>query len=157
MPNDGGTVAVIEQFIADTLAALTYNNVAVFKTAEVWRFQIGAGEGGIEAFKRYEPFAFVKYQPPTGDREGDYDLRQVLRFAVVIGVESRSAGAARTGDSNNLGTSKIRDLVIDALDGQHPGESTNCDPIYYRGELEAFDSPTRHAIEMYFEANMITI
>ncbi len=157
MANDGGLMAQLEQWFADTLAALTNGGNAVFKTAEVWKHQIAASKGGIEAFGRYEPFAFVSYQSADGAREGDYDLRQVLGFAILIGVESRSVGVARFGNSNNLGTSKIRDLVIAAFDKQHPGGGLACDDIYYTGEIEVFDSPKRHCIQMNFETSYLTV
>jgi len=156
MANDGGTVAVIEQFIVDTLKLLKHNGADVFKTADVWRHQIGAGEGGLQAFGAFAPFAFAAYEPPSGEREGGYALKQILRFAVSVGVESKVAGVARCGDAEHLGTSKIRDLVIAALDGSHPGEGVVCDPLYYQNEIELVNGPTRHAIDMYFQANMIT-
>jgi len=156
MANDGGITALTEQFIVDTLKILKHNNVNVFKTVDVWRWQIGADEGGLQAFQKYAPFAFVAYEPPSSGREGGYSLKQILRFAVSIGVESKSPGVARTGDANHLGTSKIRDLVIAALDGSHPGSNVACDPLYYQNEVELVNSANRHAIDMYFEANMIT-
>lgn len=156
MANDGGLMATLEQWFADTLAAMTEGGNDVFKTAEVWRHQISASKGGFEAFDRYEPFAFVAYQSADAAREGDYDLRQVLEFAILIGVESKYDGVARTGNTVNLGTSKIRDLVIAAFDHQHPGGEFTCDEIYYTGEIEILDSPKRHAIQMQFEISQIT-
>lgn len=158
MANDSGLMAKLEQWFVDTLAALTDDNgKPVFKTAKVWKHQISATEGGMKAFKRYEPFAFVSYQSADAAREGGYDLRQILEFAVLIGVESKADGVARFGDANNLGTSKIRDLVIAALDRKHPGGTLNCDEIYYTGEIEIFDSPKRHAIQMNFEVSQLTV
>ena len=156
MANDGGLVAKLEQWFADTLAALQHSDKDVFKTAKVWKHQIAASKAGMEAFGRYEPFAFVSYQSADAAREGDYDLRQVLEFAVLIGVESKSDGLARFGSSRYLGTSKIRDLVITALDRQHPGGDLKCDEIYYTGEIEVFDSPKRHAIQLNFETSYLT-
>jgi len=153
MPNDGGVVSVLEDWIVAQLAAATHNGESVFAAVEEWKHQLLSG---ADSFSRFEPFAFVKYQPVKANREGDYDLRQVLRFAIAIGVESKQAGVARRGDTNNLGTSKIRDIVIDTLDGGHPGGAIACDPLYYVGELEIVDTATRHGIEMYFEADMIT-
>jgi len=156
MANDSGLMAKIEQWMAETLAALTYNGEKVFKTAAVWKHQVSATEGGMKAFARYEPFAFVAYSSADAAREGSYDLRQVLEFAVLIGVESKSDGVARFGNDNNLGTSKIRDLVIAALDRKHPGGDLTCDEFYYTGEIEVFDSPKRHAIQMHFETSHLT-
>lgn len=157
MANDGGLIAVLEQWLADTLAALQYSSENVFKTAEVWKHQIGAINAGFEAFDRYEPFAFVSYINSDAAREGDYDLREVLEFAIFIGVTSKEDGVCRFGDSNNLGTSKIRDLVIAAFDRKRPSdESILCDEFYYTGDIEVFDSPKRHAIQMNFEVSKLT-
>jgi len=154
--NDGGLIAKIEQWIADTLVALTNQNEAVFKTAEVWKYQIGVDKAGPEAFTRYQPFAFVSYLPVEAEREGDYDLRQVLQFAVAIGIESKSDGVARIGDDNNLGISRIRELVIDSLDGTHPGTGYDCDDLFYTGEIELVDSPRKYAIQMHFRTNWLS-
>ncbi|HIJ66812.1 MAG TPA: hypothetical protein HPP51_00815 [Planctomycetes bacterium] len=156
MANDGGITAQLEQFIADTLAAMQSGGENVFRTADVYKYQISADAGGIEAFSRYEPFAFVSYWP-AGDaaREGDYDLRQVWRFAILIGIESTGDGVARIGDANHLGASKIRDLVIAGLDGQHPGGDLDCDELYYTGETELLDSPKKYAFEMHFTTNRV--
>lgn len=154
MANDGGTVVLIEQFIVDTLKPLKYSGTAVFKVVDIFKHQCGAADGGLESFSKYAPFAFAAYEPPSGEREGGA-LKQVLRFAVSIGVESKVAGIARCGDANHLGTSKIRDLVIDALDGLQP-DGVACDPLYYQNEVELVNSATRHAIDMFFQANMIT-
>lgn len=155
MANDGGLIAQLEQWMADTLAALTSGGKDVFNTADIWKHQIAATKGGMQAFTRYEPFAFVSYQGADAAREGGSDLRQVIEFAVLIGVESRSAGDARVGDDNNLGTSKIRDLVIAAFDKVHPGGALTCDEFYYVGEVEVFDSPKMHAIQLNFECSKI--
>lgn len=156
MANDGGLMAQIEQWMADILAALQHNEKKVFKTAAVWKHQIAASNAGIEAFGRYEPFAFVAYMSADAAREGSYDLRQVLEFAVLIGVKSKSNGIARFGDTRHLGTSKIRDLVIAAFERKHPGGELTCDEFYYTGEIEVFDSPKRHAIQMTFETSQLT-
>ena len=156
MPNDGGLMAQIEQLMVDTLKALTNNGKKVFKTAAIWKHQISATEGGMKAFARYQPFVFVSYMSADAAREGGYDLRQVLEFAVLIGVESRAKGVARFGDSNHLGTSKIRDLVITAFDRKHPGGGLTTDDFYYTGEIEVFDSLKKHAIQMHFETSKLT-
>ena len=157
MANDGGLMAKLEQWMADTLAALTSGGAAVFKTADTWKHQIAAGAGGMDAFDRYEPFAFVSYQSDDSAREGDNDLRQVLEFAVLIGVVSKSSGVARSGYRRNLGTSKIRDLVVAAFDQQRPDdESIKCDEFYYTGGFEVVDSPKCHALQMNFEVSQLT-
>ena len=157
MANDGGLMAALEQWMADQLAALEFEGELVFKTAKVWKHQIGPTKAGMEAFSRYDPFAFVAYQSTDSAREGDYDLRQVLEFAVLIGVESKADGVARFGDASHLGTSKIRDLVINLFDRTHPGGTFNCDDFYYTGDVEVVDAPKRHAIQMTFETSQLTV
>ena len=157
MSNDGGLMAALEQWMADQLAALNFEGELVFKTAKPWKHQIGPTKAGMEAFGRYEPFAFVAYQSTDSAREGDYDLRQVLEFAVLIGVESKADGIARFGDANHLGTSKIRDLVISLFDRTHPGGTFNCDDFYYTGDVEVVDAPKGHAIQMTFETSQLTV
>lgn len=141
--------------MVDTLKTIKINGADVFKTVDVWKHQIGAGAGGMDAFDGLAPFAFPAYEPPSGEREGG-SLKQVLRFSVSIGAASKQAGVCRCGDAQHLGTSKLRDLVIAALDNSHPGSSVACDQIYYQNEVELVNSPNRHAIDMYFQANMIT-
>jgi len=151
MANDGGLIAVLEQWMADALAALD-----IFKTVDVWRHQISPGSGGMEAFTRYAPFAFVSWQSTATAREGGNDLRQVLGFAVLIGAESKSAGLARFGSTRKKGTSKIRDLVIAAFDKKRPDdEAVTCDEFYYTGDVEVLDQPNRHAIQINFEVSQL--
>ncbi len=149
-------MATLEQWFADQLAALQSGGADVFKTAAVWRHQVGPTKAGLEAFIRYEPFAFVGFVSTDSAREGDNDLRQVLEFAILIGVKSRSDGVARTGNSRNLGTSKIRDLVIALFDRLHPGEGFECDEVYYTSDSEVIDAPKLHAIEMRFETSYVS-
>jgi len=155
MANDGGLIATLEQWMVTTLAALTNNGKAVFKTVEVWKHQVSAAKGGLEKFSHYEPFAFVGYMSTDTAREGGYDLREVFEFGILIGVQSRSDGVARFGNSNNLGTSKIHDLVITAFDRKHPGGSLTCDDFYFTGAIEVIDAPKHHAIEMHFETSQL--
>jgi len=148
-----GMTAKIEDWLAGLLAALTdADGDAVFKTAEAWSHQL---ESGVESFSQFDPFAFVSHWPGDAAREGDYDLNDRLRYSVLIGVESKSAGIARRGDDNHLGASRIRDLVIAAIEGQHPGSGFTCDDFYYSGETELVDSPKRYATELHFEANWL--
>jgi len=156
--NDGGLFAKLEQWLADTLAALTYNSAPVFKKAAVWKHQVSATEGGLEASVRFSPFAFPSYQGGNSAREGDNDLRQILPFAILIGVDSKEDGVARFGDATHLGTSKIRDLVIAALDKKRPdGTDITCDEFYYMDEIEVLDQPKRHWIQMNFEVSQLTL
>jgi hypothetical protein len=160
MANDGGLVAKLEQWLADTLAALTYgdDDALVFKTADVWKHQVAATEGGVEAGDRFAPFAFASYQSGNSAREGDNDLRQIPTFAILIGVTSKENGVARFGDATHLGISKIRDLIINALDKKRPdGTDITCDEFYYMEEIEILDQPKRHWIQMNFEVSQITV
>lgn len=150
-----GITAAIEQFLVDTLKVLKYDGKTVFKTVDRWRWQIGANEGGLETFDALAPFAFAAYEPPSGQCQGG-DLQQILKFSITFGTASKQAGICRCGDANHLGTSKIRDLIIAALDKSHPGSSIACDPIYYQDEAELVDSANRHAIDMFFTTNFIT-
>lgn len=154
---ENGITAAIELAIAARLAVLQLNGSTVFRTAKQWNYQTHVTEGGVEAFAVYSPFVFVRYLPQTdGEREGDYDLKQGLRFAVAIGVESKEKGVARIGSDSVLGTSKIRDLVIASLDGWHPGAGFDCDPLYYDDEEQQLDEPNRQALIIYFKCNLIT-
>lgn len=158
MPNDGGLIAVLEQWLADTLAALQHEGSLVFKTAEVWKHQIAASAGGYEKADGFAPFAFVGYLSGESAREGDNDLREVLEFGILVGCKSKYPGVARFGDADDLGTSKIRDLVIAAFDQKRPDdEEIECDEFYYTGDNEIFDSPVRHMIQMNFEVSKITV
>lgn len=156
--NDGGLVAKLEQWLADTLKAMTYgeDDVLVFKTADIWRHQIAATAGGLDAIERYQPFAFASYQGASSAREGGNDLRQIPSFAILIGVSSKEEGVARFGDATHLGTSKIRDLVILALDKKRPdGTDITCDEFYYIDEIELVDMPKCHCIQMNFEVSQV--
>jgi hypothetical protein len=157
MSNDGGLISQLEQWFADELAALESGGEKVFRTADIWKYQIAAVKGGLESFERYAPFAFVSYLSADGAREGDYDLRQVLEFAIVLGVQSKAEGVARFGDANNLGIGKIRDLVINLFDKQHPGGELKCDEIYYTGEIPLADAPKVFAVQMHFETSFLTV
>lgn len=157
MANDGGMLARLEQWIADTLAALQVDEVDVFKTADVWKHQIGIGRSGVESFDSYEPFVFAAYMRVDADRQGGHDLRQIFEFAVLVGVGSKEPSVCRMGDGTSMGTSKIRELVIAALDGVHPGDGFGCDELKYVGEVEFIDLPKKHAIEMHFQIPWINV
>ena len=152
MANDEGTTVLIEQAMVTALVALK-----VFKTADLWMYQISADEGGMEAFDKFAPFAFPKYVPATdSNREGDGDLNQHYRFGILIGQASKERGVARIGNASKLGISKIRDLVIALFDDWHPGSGFDCDNFYYDGEELEFESPNKYALIIYFKANRIT-
>jgi len=148
MPSDGGLTSQIELYIVGVLAALKYDGEDVFKTSEQYLDQLFASQGGLEKFDSFAPFAFVAYQDANSSRQGDYDLKQELRFNILIGAKSREGGIARTGDANHPGISKIRDLVIAALDKTHPGVA--CDDIYYDSEFKLVDKPKQQAMQLNF-------
>jgi len=150
-------IADVEQWFADELAGLEHNGQKVFRTADVFKHQVAATASGREAFSRYAPFGFARYLDTKEKREGDYDLNQVHRFAVLIGAESRVSGAARIGDGNNLGTSKLRDLVIAHFDKAHPGEGFDCSQVFYRQDEKTLDFPKQHALELLFEVGRIAV
>ena len=152
MTIEKGITAKLEDWFAATLAALTYEGEAVFKTAEAWVHQF---EAGAESFVRFAPFAFVSYWPADPTREGDYDLCQILRFSILIGVTSSAAGVARRGDAHNVGASKIRDLVIAALDGSNPGGTYKVDDFDFTGETELVDKPKLYATELHFACSFV--
>jgi hypothetical protein len=157
MANDGGLMAVLEQWMADALAALKIDGNDVFKTADIWRHQLAGTGGGIEAAARYAPFAFVSYQGGKSAREGDYGLRQIFEFAVLIGAESKEDGLARFGDATHLGTSKIRDLVIALFDKKRSDDAeVTCDEFYYIDEIEILDMPRKHWVQLNFEVSQMT-
>lgn len=145
-------MAKLEQWMVDTIAAL-----GIFKTAELWKHQVGLDGGGSESFTRFEPFAFVAYAAADTAREGGNDLREVLEFAVVIGVESKYPGVARFGDEKNKGISSLRDSLIAAFDRARPDDETiACDEFYYTGDFLITDTTKRCALEMHFECSQMT-
>ena len=155
MSNDGGNIALIEAAFVTQLAALELDSVKVFRTAEHWRHQTAAGNGGIEAFDKYAPFAFVKHQPRSPSRVGGYDLNAKVRIAIAIGVKATRPGDARIGTAAKLGASKIFDLVLALFEDFHPGDGFTCDDFAYVGDAEIIDDPQRYGIELYFEADYI--
>ncbi len=157
MANDGGRIALVEQAMAVTLAALQDGGSDVFKTAEIWKHQVGATKSGIAAFQRHAPFAFCGYGGASGRRQGDGDLQRRFLIGVLIGTVSSEDGVCRVGDADTLGTSKLTDLVIDAFDGWHPGDGIDCDDLTYYDEDLVVDLPKVHAIRIFFEVPWITI
>jgi hypothetical protein len=156
MANDGGLIALLEAWMVTVLDALQSGGANVFRNVDVWKHQVKVGGSGAESFTEYQPFAFVAYLEADGVREGGDDLREILEFGVMIGIESVEAGVARIGDDDNLGISKIRDLVIAAFDRKHPGGTLTTDEFYYTGDTKLVDTPKRCSIEMYFECSKMT-
>ncbi len=151
MANDGGRIALIEQAMADRLAALQEDGADVFKTAEIWKHQVSATKAGVDAFLGHAPFAFCGYGGASGRRQGDGDLQRRFLVGVLIGTVSKEDGVCRVGDADTLGTSKLTDLVIDALDRWHPGDGIDCDELRYYDEDLVVDLSRTHAIRVFFE------
>ena len=167
MGSDAGMMGRIEDWFISQLTALTYDGNPVFGkkinqqsvvNVDHWKHQIASAESGIESFDRFAPFAFVKWQPYNNvDREGDYDLNQKIRIAIAIGQVHKEIGVARFGSDTVIGTSLMHSLIINLFDNSHPGSGFTCDNFYYAGDEESVDHPTRHGIEMYFEAKYVTV
>jgi hypothetical protein len=145
---DAPAIVNIENWAVASLAAL-----GVFKTVGVWKHQIAADKGGLEAWDKYAPFAFVGEEPTGPDREGGYDLNRKIRIVILIGQKSHEDGAARVGDDQTVGTIELRDSVIAAIEGSNPGAC--CDDFYYTGGSEVVDAPRKHGVELSFEAQWI--
>lgn len=153
MAYEKGITAQIEDWMVTVLTALTADSKAVFKTCAPWQHQLTAG---AQSFGGKSPFAFVGHSPNAApQREGGYDLCQVLRFEVIYGQDSSTDGIARRGDSNHLGTSRMRDLIIAALDETHPGDGFACDDFYLAGEYEFVDAARYHQASLVFEAKFM--
>jgi len=163
--HDNGVTSQIEEALISVLAAQTKGDPPenVFKTVDYWRYQVDQAGSGAESFQRFAPFAFVKYQPPHPNRlpffendpprpgrVGDFDMLITFRFVVFLGVYSRVPGDNRIGNSTSFGISKIRDIVISALDNFHL-VGVACDDLYYTGEKVLIENPTCYGLEMYFD------
>lgn len=160
MANDGGTVALIEEAVINLFSPMKKpaSGETVFKQGSVdyFKWQIGATEGGLEAIQQHAPFMFISYQPPIeGNRQGG-SLEQTLRFAVTIGQHHKEPGVARVGNDQVLGISKMRDIVIAALDKWHPGEAIACNPFYYVDEILQVHTRNHFVIDLIFECKLIT-
>lgn len=140
-----GLITAIEKAFIDDLK--TFN---IFKTIDHWKHQISAGQGGVEAFDKYAPFAFVSYAPPAdSSREGDGDLNQHLRFGIALGARSKEAGAAR------VLVHLWRDSLVPSFDRWHPGEGFGCDDFYFDDDQVQIDTDHRYSMNIYFKANYI--
>ncbi|MBW8017436.1 MAG: hypothetical protein FVQ82_14750 [Planctomycetes bacterium] len=156
MANDGSIMVQIEKFIADRLAALekTPGGAKVFNKAEPWNYQIDPKKGGIEAFVKYTPFAFVSFLPPDFTRAGDYDLDEKLVFCVALGVTSKEDGVARAGDATHYGIAKLYDLTVAAIDGVHPGVD-DCSDLHLFDAALVSESIRSYCLQLYFESKLI--
>lgn len=149
---DIGVISKLEDWFVTKLIPLKDDGKKVFKTVAAWEWQT---ESGTESFTGFEPFAFISYFPANPDRAGDYDLLDKMRFIILIGIESKKKGVARRGNANNLGYSRIRELVVDAVEKEAPG--FGCDEFYSTGETELVDQPKRYAAVLTFTANRIVL
>lgn len=148
-----GMTAKIKDWMVTVLAALKdADGDKVFKTAAIDSGQL---KSGTSSYTSLAPFAFVIYFTAQPTREGDGDLNDRLRFAVLIGFESKHPDVARDGDDGNLGASRARDLVIDAFDKKHPGQGFDCDELEYDGEQELVDIPKYYSTFLFFKCNRI--
>lgn len=156
MANDGGMTAKIEEAIVALLKPLQFNGKDAFETVKVWDSQIK----GPSDFAKYQPFAFVGFFPFSPGREGDFDLREDLRFAILIGIETtKKDDSPRNGSATKLGASLAREIIIEALDGKHPtvddGGKGQPDDLTFFGEEQYIDSDKLYATELQFKINWI--
>ena len=154
MADDNGIIADLELAIATSLAAITLSSNKVFRTVDVWRFQIASPDD----FKRYAPFAFVEYDGDGRSRwEGDHDLNVKLVFAIRVGIESsKKKEGARIGTGTNaqkrqLGFSRLRDLIITDLQAKRLTTTDNKqESMEYVGSEPVWSEPNRFAAIMRF-------
>ena len=160
MADDNGLIADIESAIVTKLAAVTLSSDTVFRTVDHWKFQVKSPDD----FERYAPFAFVKYSgTPSTNPEGDHDLNQHLMFDVSVGtiISKGHEGAARIGVGTDaakrqLGISRLRDLVISALQEQVP-TTTSGDVEYFEfiSDNISWELPRQSAITMRFRIDRV--
>ncbi|MCE5184931.1 MAG: hypothetical protein LLF76_02255 [Planctomycetaceae bacterium] len=143
------TVVEVEKWAAGRLAML-----GVFKTADQWKHQLSATEGGLSNLDKYAPCAFVGEQPVQDvDREGGMALNHKVVLVVLLAQQSvKEGGAARLGNATTIGTAELRVLVIAALEKQCPGGNLGVGDFYYKGAQEIIDIPKQHGVKMLFEA-----
>ncbi len=163
MADDNGLVADLEADIVTRLTAITLGGKAVFRVVDHWRFQLTAA---ADSFKAYAPFAFVEYDSTSRTGwEGDHDLKQTLMFTIRVGTEIKKndGGASRIGigtdattNKNQLGYSRLRDLVIAALQREHPATTdTWIDYWEYLSDDIVWSLPDQTAGMMKFQVDRI--
>jgi len=154
MIKDIAMATKIEDYIVTTLAAVTDTaGDKPFDTVAAYTDQLDPTNGGIKAAAKYKCFAFVAFSPADAGREGDSDLKQTLKFAVMIGATSDISGLARRGNSIVYGTNKLREFVITALDHKHPMSGVvelKCDDLNYDGETMVCETPKLSIVELGF-------
>lgn len=155
---DTGQMAQLANRIVAILGALEKDvDTPVFKTVALWRHQISFDKAGPKNFPAYAPFAFVGYMRCNGSREGGYDLKQDFELVVLIGESSHVPGLACWGDATHLGTSRLRELVIAAVDQVHPGSGFESDGMEYLDEEEWVDNLTDHGIRQYYKVPSMAV
>jgi len=158
MALDDGMISKIEAYFVAQLRALEYDDNKVFRDAndsvDHWKFQLAGGKGGLEAFERFAPFAFVSYMETDSAREGGKDLRQIPTIDVLIGVSNKYPGVARLGDATTLGCSKIRDLVIALFENVQPTDIA-CDEIRYISDIITVETEKLFAMQLKFELSFM--
>ena len=160
MADDQGLVADIESDIVNKLTAISLGGNTVFRTVDNWRFQIVSAD----SFRAYSPFAFVEYDGTARyDWEGNHDLGQRLVFTIRVGTEitQHNNGAARIGvgvdaSKYQLGISRLRDLVINALQWQLAITSDARTERYeYLGDDLVWSLPDQAALMMRFQVDRV--
>ncbi len=152
--NDGGTIALLEQAIADKLATLKYNDKSFFKKTEPWRYQIWVDKGGaIQGFMENAPFGFTKFVPGGGSNVEGGDTCRHFKFEIFFGQQSKERGVARIGDANNIGISKMYDIIFAAFNGWQPDASFNIGTFYYDDDAEMVDEPNNYGMSLFFRAD----
>ncbi len=77
---------------------------------------------------------------------GPFDLRQSFIIAIAVGQSGKNLEEARIGSANKLGVAMIHDLVITALNGQHPGEGIQTERLFFDGAQVSVIASTRESI-----------
>ena len=152
MAIDEGIVAQIEEAIVTMLTAATVDSKVVFKVVDHWGFQIDS----LGDWKKNSPFAFVQYiGTPNTSVEGDHDLNQHMQFQIAIGVERMKGPkeVARVGAGETkhlLGISRLRDIVITALQEQIPTGVSGVEYLEFISDRLDVSVPNRCALNMIF-------
>ncbi len=160
MADDNGIIADMEAALAASLAAITLSSAVVFRTADVFRYQL---LGGPDTFSRFAPFALVEYESDRRSSwEGDHDLNQRLLFSIYVGVESpKKVDGARIGTGTDaalrqLGISRLRDLIITDLQNKRLTTTNNKNEhMEYEGSTTIWKEPKRHIIQMRFSVDYV--
>lgn len=162
MADDNGLVADIESDIVNILSAVTLSGETVFRTVDNWKFQLV----NADSFRAYSPFAFVEYAGTSRyGWEGDHELGQRLLFTIRVGTEIVVGhdGAARIGIGTSaaaadkqLGISRLRDLVIAALQNVHATTTdVHVEHYEYLSDDLIWSLPDQAALMMKFQVDRV--